>query len=187
MRLSRSLPLKRRVFPPSPQVDFDVKLIFDDGSKYNSACSRSYYRCPEGSCLGGGSDWTTESNRSFDYLQTHTFAADGGASPTAVYVNDLTGRAACARALYMDNYRDFALGNGELDVGDWWASRGGSTDPLQITIVPFNSDQADCSNGNFDFDAERTIAVWVSAYRGQDSDPNDGSVYCDLSQNPEDW
>ena len=104
-----------------------------------------------------------------------------------MYVNDLTGRAACARALYMDNYRDFALGNGELDVGDWWASRGGSTDPLQITIVPFNSDQADCSNGNFDFDAERTIAVWVSAYRGQDSDPNDGSVYCDLSQNPEDW
>ena len=175
------------VSPPLPQVDFDVKLNFDDGSSYNSKCSRSYARCPDGSCLGSDDDWTTESNRSFDYLQTHTFAADGGASPASVYVNDHTGQSMCARALYMDQYRDFALGNGELDVGDWWAGRAGSTDPLQITIVPFNSDQADCTKGNFDFEAERTVAVWVSAYRGQDSDPNDGGVYCDLSQNPEDW
>lgn len=167
-------------------VGFDVKLNFDDGSSYNSACSRSYSRCPDGSCLGGDDDWSTESNRSFDYLQTHTFAADGGASPAAVYVNDRTGQSACARALYMDQYRDFSLGSGELDVGDWWAGRAGSADPLQITIVPFNSDQADCDKGNFDFEAERTVAVWVSASRGQDSDPNDGSVYCDLSQNPED-
>lgn len=170
-------------------IDFEVRLNFDDGSRRSSMCSRSYSRCPypDGApCLGNDNDWKTESNRSFDYLQTHAFAADNG-SPSSVYVNDDTGQYACGRALYKDQWKDFELGASELDVRDWWGNREDSMyDPVQISIVPFNSDN-DCFSGSYDFNAERTIAIWISAYPGQDSNPNDGSVYCDLSKNPDDW
>jgi hypothetical protein len=58
-----------------------------------------------------------------------------------------------------------------------------------MSIIPFKpSAGTGCSGGSIDdFNAERLVAVWISPYGGQETDPgNDSSsVYCDLSVNPE--
>ena len=62
---------------PDPIV-FTVKLQFDDGDWFEAMCARSYNRCPfdDGSCLGGDDDWTAESGKSFDYLETRVSLSD---------------------------------------------------------------------------------------------------------------
>lgn len=95
-----------------------------------------------------------------------------------MYVNDLKGESNCARAFYQNQYIDFELGNGSLDLSGWW-----NGEPLQMSIVPFSGT---CNGSSVDdFNAERLLAVWISPYLGQQKNPKDGSVYCDLSKNPE--
>jgi len=97
-----------------------------------------------------------------------------------LWVNDDKGTHGCARAFLKDQYQDFYLGD-ILDLTPWWDG-----DPLQITIVPFNIGSGTCvTPSDSEFDAARAVAVWLSPYEGQSSDPGDG-VYCDLSANPED-
>ena len=94
-------------------------------------------------------------------------------------MNDLKGETNCARAFYQNQYIDFALGNGNLDLSGWW-----NGEPLQMSIVPFSGT---CDGSSVDdFNAERLLAVWISPYLGQQENPKDGSVYCDLSDNTED-
>ena len=56
---------------PDPS-DFTVKLEFDKDDWFEAMCIRSYSRCPfpDGSCLGMDDDWTAESGKSFDFLET---------------------------------------------------------------------------------------------------------------------
>ena len=97
-------------------------------------------------------------------------------------MNDDTGRYDCARAFFQDQYQDFESGS-DVDVISSWYD---GNNPIQITIIPFSSGSGSCqSPSDADFDAARVVAVWVSPYAGQVSNPHDGSVYCDISINPE--
>ena len=110
------------------------------------------------------------------------FHIPDGSSPVNLYVNDDTGRYDCARAFFQDQYQDFESGS-DVDVISSWYD---GNNPIQITIIPFSSGSGSCqSPSDADFDAARVVAVWVSPYAGQVSNPHDGSVYCDISINPE--
>ena len=181
---------------PGESQDFDVSLEFSGGTSYHAACPHSYARCPFGDwsdpskCLGNPTDWTSEGGRSFDYLETHQFRQKNG-KPKYIRVDDKKGEYSCARAFYQDKFIDFPLGKERgLDIKEWWDGREEPTyEPLQMSIIPFNpSNGSGCSGGSIDdFNAERLVAIWISPYGGQETNPNDASsVYCDLSVNPED-
>ena len=107
------------------------------------------------------------------------FHVSDDSKPRYLQINDDKGTHVCARALYKDQYKDFALGAEDLSLSGWWEK---SRHPVHITIVPFNAGNGQCSNpSDVDFDSERALAVWLSPYEGQSSDPGDGSVYCDVS------
>ena len=104
------------------------------------------------------------------------FHVPDNSSPKRLRVSDGKGTHDCARALYKNETQDFRLGS-SLTIAKWWDGH-----PLHLTIVPFNSAHGGCgSPSNADFDAARALAVWLSPYAGQ-SDPNHGSVYCDVSK-----
>jgi len=99
-------------------------------------------------------------------------------------VNDDTKRSDCARAFFQDQYHDFESGSNVDIISSWYDG----SNPVQITIIPFSSGNGGSCQSPSDadpFDASRAVAVWLSPYAGQVSDPNDGSTYCDISINPE--
>ena len=110
--------------------------------------------------------------------------------PKYLYVEDHTNNQNCARALYKNQVKDFALGAGNslnmLDDLDISYDIHGPTDPIQVTIVPFGGDANCVPVGDDDIEVERSIAIWLSVDEGQSVDPGDGSIYCDVSVNPED-
>lgn len=168
-------------------TDFTVKVQFDTGKSNgweDVMCTRSYSRCPfsDGSCLSDDdSEWAAESGKTFDYLETKVFHIPNGSSPTKLFVKDDTGYD-CARAFYQDQYHDFKSGTNVDVISSWYDG----SNPVQITIIPFSSGGGSCQSSSDDeFDAARALAIWLSPYAGQVSDPNDGSTYCDVSINPE--
>lgn len=86
----------------------------------------------------------------------------------------------CARALFKGSYQDFSLGSGALNLESWW----GGSDPLHITIVPFNANGSCEKPSDAEFDPERALAVFITPYAGNKT--GGSSVYCDVSKNPED-
>ena len=61
-------------------TDFTIKVQFDTGKSndwVDVMCTRSYSRCPfsDGSCVDDDDgDWTAESGKTFDYLETKVSA-----------------------------------------------------------------------------------------------------------------
>jgi len=170
-------------------VSLDKYFAYPDPSRV-TACVKSYKRCPfpEGNaaCLGDTNGWKAASGRTFDYLETAVFYVQDGTSPATLDVTDLRQYSQCARALYEDEYTDFDLRKSfSLDVSSLWDLN--NPDPIHITIVPFNITSGTCGNANsIKFQTERSLAVWLSPDEGETSDPGDGSVYCDVTVNPDD-
>lgn len=172
--------------PNSSQFTVQVEFNDDSSTTTKAMCAFSYKNGPfdDGKVLGGDGAWTAQSGNTFNYLETRTFYVSDNTHPSNIYINDESGTYNCARALYKNEFYDFHMGTGSIDkIADWW---GQGDEPVHITVVPFYGDDSSCGiSSDGAFDTARSVAIWLSSYSGQDSDPNDGSVYCDVSSNPE--
>ena len=140
---------------PTNQCDFDVKLVFPDGAVESTSYS---YSRPD---FAPRDIWASANGKTFDYLQTALFKVGTG-TPVGLSVNDLAGAANCMMVLNGREHAYLTLG-GDISSNQYPIPPAFSNqEPIQLTLIPFNSGAAACNTGEGIREPGRALAVFIA-------------------------